>query len=234
MSSTAKRAVLVAVVICAMAAYFVFDLGRFLSLAALKDSLDGFKAFQGEHPAQTVAIFAAAYLVVVAVNLPGAAVLGLMAGALFGFWLGTAVVSVMSTVGATVACALSRYLFRDFVTRRFERRLAPINEGIRREGAFYLFSLRLIPAVPFFLINIAMGLTSIRLWTFAWVSQVGMLLGTMVFVNAGRELAKVESLAGILSPGLVVSFVLIGIVPLSAKKGMAWWRKKHPGKVEGP
>ena len=228
MNQTAKRLLLAGVVAAAVAAYFVLDLGRFLSLEALKGSLGGLQAFQAAHPVQTVVMYSAVYLVVVAVNLPGAAVLGLAAGALFGFWLGTAVVSVMSTLGATLACALSRYLFRDFVTRRFGDKLAAINEGIRREGAFYLFSLRLIPAVPFFLINIAMGLTPIPLRTFAWVSQAGMLLGTMAFVNAGRELGKLDSLAGILSPGLVASFVFIGILPLAAKKAMAWWRNKYP------
>lgn len=227
MRSTTLRVLLAILLVAAAAAFFALGLNRYLTLAELKGSLAGLSAFQAAHPVETVAIFAAVYIVVVAVNLPGGAVLGLAAGALFGFWLGTAVVSVVSTLGATLSCALSRYLLRDFVQRRFGDKLASINEGIRREGAFYLFSLRLIPAVPFFLINVAMGLTPIPLRTFAWVSQAGMLLGTMAFVNAGRELAKLDSLAGILSPGLVASFVFIGILPLAAKKAMAWLRGKY-------
>jgi uncharacterized membrane protein YdjX (TVP38/TMEM64 family)/Fe-S oxidoreductase len=183
-----------------------------------------------QQPAAVMAVFAACYIPVVALNLPGAAVLGLAAGALFGALAGTILISFASSVGATLACALSRYLLRDRVQRRFGDKLKRVNAGIQEEGAFYLFSLRLIPVIPFFIINMVMGLTPIRLGTFYWVSQVGMLPGTAVFVNAGSQLGRIESLSGILSPGLIISFALIGVLPLAVRRALRWYKERfHKG-----
>jgi len=151
----------------------------------------------------------------------------LAGGALFGLVTGTVVVSFASTIGATIACIVSRYLLRDWVQNKFGERLTTINDGVEKEGAFYLFTLRLIPVFPFFVINLLMGLTRMRIFTFFWVSQVGMLAGTIVFVNAGKELAKIDSLKGILSPGLIISFIILGLFPITVKKIMEFYRKKE-------
>jgi uncharacterized membrane protein YdjX (TVP38/TMEM64 family) len=142
----------------------------------------------------------------------------LAGGALFGLWAGIVVISFSSTIGATLACAVSRFLLRDWVQTRFGDKLKSVNEGIERDGAFYLFTLRLVPVFPFWLINLVMGLTKIPLRTFYWVSQVGMLAGTVVYVNAGKELGRIDSPSGVLSPGLIMSFVLLGLFPITAKK----------------
>lgn len=225
--SPVMKKILLAALLCALAAlFFGLDLGRFLTLGSLKSSRQAIQAYQEVHPAATLGLFGAVYIAVVTLNLPGGAVLGLAAGALFGFWTGTAAVSVLSTLGATLACALSRYLLRDWVRARFADRLTSMDEGIRREGVYYLFGLRLIPAVPFFLINLGMGLTPMPLRAYALVSWAGMLPGTMVFVNAGRELAKIDSLGSVLSPGLMTSLALMGILPLAARKLMSRFRPK--------
>jgi uncharacterized membrane protein YdjX (TVP38/TMEM64 family) len=169
------------------------------------------------------------YVAVTALSLPGAAVLTLAGGGLFGFLVGLVVVSFASSIGATLACLVSRFLLREWVQNKFGDKLHSINKGIEEEGAFYLFSLRLVPIFPFFVINLVMGLTSMRLVTFYWVSQLGMLAGTMVYVNAGKELAKIESLSGILSPGLIISFVILGLFPLTVKKLLAWYKARRKG-----
>ena len=161
------------------------------------------------------------YVLVTALFLPGAAVMTLAGGALFGFWPALLVVSFASTIGATLALLVSRFLLRDWVQGRFGDRLKAINAGIEAEGAFYLFSLRLVPIFPFFLINLAMGLTPLRSATFYWISQLGMLPGTAVYVNAGTQLGQIESAAGILSPQILLSFALLGLFPLAAKKILA-------------
>jgi uncharacterized membrane protein YdjX (TVP38/TMEM64 family) len=166
------------------------------------------------------------YVITTSLSLPGASPLGIAGGALFGFWTATIVVSFASTIGATLACLVSRFLLRDWIQNKFGDRVKKVNEGIEKEGAFYLFTLRLIPVFPFWLINLTMGLTTMSLFKFYWVSQIGMLPGTMVFVNAGKELAKIESLKGILSPGLIVSFALIGIFPIAVKKLIALYRSR--------
>jgi uncharacterized membrane protein YdjX (TVP38/TMEM64 family) len=166
------------------------------------------------------------YVLTTSLSLPGASPLGIAGGALFGFWTATIVVSFASTIGATLACLVSRFLLRDWIQSRFGDRIAKVNEGIEKEGAFYLFTLRLIPAFPFWMINLAMGLTKMSLFKFYWVSQIGMLPGTMVFVNAGKELAKIESVKGIFSPSLIISFALIGIFPIAVKKLIALYRSK--------
>ncbi len=223
-----KKILLLALLAALAGAFFAFGLGDAFSLASIKANQTRFALFYAENPALTLGGFFLLYVAVTALNLPGATILGLAGGALFGFWAGVAVISFASSIGATLACALSRYLFRAAVLRRFGDRLAGINEGVAREGAYYLFTMRLIPAIPFFVINMVMGLTSMRLFTFYWVSQIGMLPGTAVYVNAGRELGSIDSLSGVLSPGLLLSFILLGVFPLIVKKALALF-KHRPG-----
>lgn len=219
-----KKLLVIGVVAALAVAFFALDLGRFFTLDYVKASQARFAALYAEHTAAVLAGYFVVYVVVTGLSLPGATVISLAGGALFGFWVGLVVISFASTLGATLACAVSRFLLRDWVARRFGEKLAAIDRGIEREGAFYLFTLRLIPAFPFFLINLAMGLTPMRLATFYWVSQLGMLPGTMVYVNAGRELGRLESLSGILSPSLLASFALLGVFPLVAKKIVGYVR----------
>ena len=201
-----------------LAAFFASGAHRYLSFEALKGEQVRVAAWYHAHPIGTSAAFFAAYVTMAALSIPGATVLTLIAGAVFGLAWGTVLVSFASALGATAALLASRYVLRDWVRGRFGARLEAIDRGVQREGAFYLFTLRLIPAVPFFVINLAMGLTAIRPWTFYWVSQLGMLAGTLVYVNAGTQLARLSSPAGILSPGLIGAFVLLGVFPLAAKK----------------
>jgi pyruvate/2-oxoglutarate dehydrogenase complex dihydrolipoamide dehydrogenase (E3) component/uncharacterized membrane protein YdjX (TVP38/TMEM64 family) len=200
-----------------IAAYFVFDLGAYFTLAGIKQAVAQWEAFYAENPLAVLAGFFAIYVAVTAASIPGAGIMTLAAGALFGVVTGTILVSFASTLGATLAFLSSRYVLRDTIEARFGERLKAINAGLERDGAFYLFSLRMIPAFPFFVVNLVMGLTRIRTWTYVWVSQVGMLLGTIAYVNAGTQLARIESTAGLISPTLIGSFVFLGIVPWLAK-----------------
>ena len=213
-----KKLALVVVVVVLVAAFFAFDLGRYLDLGFLKEQRERLHALFLARPLFSGVGFFAVYVAVTGLSLPGAAVLTLVAGAIFGLAWGTVIASFASTLGATLAFLLARYLARDAVRRRFEGAFARVDAGVRKDGAFYLFTLRLVPVFPFFIINLAMGLTSMRVLVFALVSQVGMLPGTVVFVNAGTRLGEIESLAGILSPALWLSFVLLGVFPLLAKK----------------
>ena len=214
----ARKIVLLAVVAALVAAFFVLDLGRFLTLDYVKGAQAQLDALYAERPLQVIGAYFAIYVAVTALSLPGAAIMTLLGGAIFGLVVGTVVVSFASTIGATLAMLVARYLLRDGVRARFGARLAEIDKGVQREGAFYLFTLRLVPIFPFFVINLLMGLTAMKARTFFGVSQLGMLAGTLVYVNAGTQLARIDSLAGILSPALVGSFVLLGIFPLVAKK----------------
>lgn len=225
-SQSIQRIALVALLIILVGAFFVFDLGQYVSLEYLKASQQRFEALYATHTVAVIAGYMGIYIVATSLSLPGAAVLTLAGGALFGLWVGLAVVSFASTIGATLACLVSRFVLQEWVQRRFGARLTVINQGIEREGGFYLFTLRLVPLFPFWMINLLMGLTHIRIWTFFWISQVGMLPGTLVYVNAGRELGRVESLGGILSPGLLLSFALLGIFPLAAKKLISLYRTR--------
>jgi len=209
----------VAVVIAALvAAFFFFDVGQYLRLEYFKQQQASIDAYTRANPLLSALAYFAFYVAATALSLPGAAILTLAGGAIFGLWWGTLIVSFASSIGATLAFLASRFLLRDWVQQKFGNNLRAINTGVEKEGGFYLFTLRLVPAFPFFAINLAMGLTPIRTWTFYWVSQLGMLAGTLVFVNAGTELARIESLRGILSPGLLGAFVLLGVFPLVAKK----------------
>lgn len=217
---TKGRVLLVIVVAALVGAFFAFDLGRFVSLEELRARQDAVVAYREEHMLRAAAIYLIAYVAVTALSLPGATVMTLAGGAFFGLLWGTVLVSFASTIGATLAFLLGRYLFRDAVQNRFAQHLRAVNAGVARDGAFYLFTLRLVPLFPFFVINLLMALTPIRTLTFFLVSQVGMFPATVVYVNAGTQLAKIDSLAGILSPGLIVSFTLLGLFPLIAKKAV--------------
>ena len=213
-----SKLLLVAVVIALITAYFVFDLGKYFSLDYFKTQQAAISAAYADNPLKTGLIFLAVYVGVTALSLPGAAILTLVAGAIFGLLWGVVIVSFASTIGATLAFLVARFLLRDSIQAKFGDKLKAFNTGVEKEGGFYLFTLRLVPAFPFFMINVVMGLTTMKARTFFWVSQIGMFLGTIVYVNAGTELAKITSLKGILSPGLLGAFVLLGIFPLIAKK----------------
>ena len=212
-----KKIALLGVIAAAIFSFFYFDLNSYLTLEGMKGSLDTFKSQIADNPVLSIGVFFAIYVAVTALSLPGAAILTLAAGALFGLVQGLVIVSFASSVGATLAFLVSRFILRDTVRNKFKEKLKKIDEGVEKQGAFYLFTLRLVPVFPFFLINLLMGLTSLKTWTFYWVSQIGMLAGTSVYVNAGTQLAQIDSLSGIVSPGLIFSFVLLGIFPWIAK-----------------
>jgi pyruvate/2-oxoglutarate dehydrogenase complex dihydrolipoamide dehydrogenase (E3) component/uncharacterized membrane protein YdjX (TVP38/TMEM64 family) len=214
-----KRKLAVVVVIAALvAAFFALDLRQYLSLESVKAQSASLESVVRANPLAAAGAFFAIYVAVTGLSLPGAAILTLVAGALFGLLWGTVVVSFASSAGATLAFLASRFLLRDWVQGRFGDRLKPINDGIARDGAFYLLSLRLVPQIPFFVINLVMGLTPIRTWTFYWVSQLGMLAGTIAYVYAGTQLGQVASAGDILSPGLVAAFLVLALFPLAARK----------------
>jgi uncharacterized membrane protein YdjX (TVP38/TMEM64 family) len=221
-----KKIVILIGIVGLVAAVKVFRLDQYLTLSYLKGSLDTLKALYENHSFMVIAGYFVIYVLTTSLSLPGASPLGIAGGALFGFWTATIVVSFASSIGATLACLVSRFLLRDWIQSRFGDRIAKVNEGIEKEGAFYLFTLRLIPAFPFWMINLAMGLTKMSLFKFYWVSQLGMLPGTMVFVNAGKELAKIDSVKGIFSPGLIISFALIGVFPIAVKKLISLYRSR--------
>ena len=214
----AGKLAVVLVIVAVIAAFFALGGQRYLTFEAIKAQQASIVGIYQAHPEQTIAAFFAAYVAVTALSLPGAALMTLLAGAIFGLLAGTVIVSFASSIGATLAFLASRFLLRDWVQAKFGTRLAAINAGVAREGGFYLFTLRLIPVIPFFAINLLMGLTPIKTLTYYLVSQLGMLAGTVVYVNAGTQLAQISSLKGILSPGLLGAFVLLGIFPLIAKK----------------
>lgn len=218
------------VIACAIAlgivAFRYFDMEQYLTLEYLKSSQATFQALYLEHRVLVIASYIVIYIAVTALSLPGAVVLTLAGGGLFGLVVGTVAVSFASTIGATLACLVSRFFLREWVQGKFGDKLATIDNGIEKEGPFYLFSLRLVPIFPFFVINLLMGLTRMRLFTFYWVSQIGMLAGTIVFVNAGKELAKIDSLSGIMSPGVIGSFVVLGLFPITVKKLLAFYKAR--------
>ena len=227
MALNPRKILLLIALALAIGAFFVFDLGRFLSLDYLKQSQASFAELYANQPLQVAGAYFLIYVAATALSLPGAAIITLAGGAIFGLWWGTLIVSFASSVGATLAFLVSRFVLGSAVEAKFGKRLAEINRGVEKDGAFYLFTLRLIPVVPFFLINLLMGLTKMKALTFYWVSQIGMLAGTVVYVNAGTQLAQIESLKGILSPGLIGSFVLLGIFPLIARKLVELVKKRQ-------
>ena len=215
---TRSRVLLLIILAAGIAAFFALGLQRYLTLDYLKAAQGEFTALYAERPLTVIAAYFGIYVAVTALSLPGALIMTLAGGAIFGLVVGTLVVSFASSVGATLAMLAARYVLRDSVKGRFGARLAEIDRGVQRDGPFYLFTLRLVPALPFFAINLLMGLTAMKAGTFYVVSQLGMLAGTLVYVNAGTQLAQITSLQGIVSPGLIGSFVLLGLFPLVAKK----------------
>jgi uncharacterized membrane protein YdjX (TVP38/TMEM64 family) len=213
-----KKLLIVAAIAAALAVLHYYGLHDYLSVDALKARKAEFDGLYRANPLLVAGGFFFIYVVVTAISFPGAAIMTLAAGALFGLVIGAALVSFASTIGATLAFLASRHLFRDAVMSRFGDRLAAFSAGFERDGAFYLFSLRLIPVVPFFVINLLMGLTSIRTRTYYWVSQIGMILGTIVYVNAGTQLARVNTLKDVASPVLLASFAALGLFPWVARR----------------
>lgn len=225
------KKIIFAVVILALIAFFWKYAGDFLTFEQIKENQGKFQKLYEDSTALVLLAYFFGYILVTGLSLPGAAVLTLAAGALFGLVAGTILVSFASSLGATAAFLVARYLVGETLQKKYGDKLAKINEGVRKEGAFYLFALRLIPAFPFFLINILMALTPMRTVTFYLVSQAGMLAGTIVYVNAGTQIAKIDSISGLFSPVLIGSFVVLGIMPIIAKKVIGMIRSKRATKA---
>ena len=219
-----SRIAVLLLIVLVVAAIKITGLDQYLSLARIQELQSRFMVVHQSHPLLVAALFFISYVVATALSIPGAVVLTLVAGAFFGLVWGTLLVSFASTMGATLAFLLARFLLRDWVQKKFADRLAAVNEGVAREGALYLFTMRLIPLFPFFVVNLVMGLTRIPVRTYFWVSQLGMLPGTIVYVNAGQELSRITSLSGIMSPRLLFAFALLGVMPLAARKAITWYR----------
>lgn len=212
------RTLLLVVIALAIAVFFYVDGQQYLTLETLKAQQTSIAAYRDQHALLAIVFYGLIYIAVTGLSLPGATLLTLAGGALFGLFWGTVIVSFASSIGATLAFLAARFLFKDTIQTQFGDHLKDINDGITRDGAYYLFTLRLVPLFPFFVINLLMGLTTLQTRTFYWVSQIGMLAGTLVYVNAGTQLAKITTLSDILSPALVGSFALLGVFPLIAKK----------------
>lgn len=231
-----KKYLLLLTIVVGISLFYFFDLGQYFNLEFIKANQAKFDQQYSDSPFLTAAFFFAIYVLVTGFSLPGATIMTLAGGALFGLTTGLIIISFASSIGATLAFLFSRFLLRDSIQKRFNAQLSSINDGIKKEGAFYLFTLRLVPLFPFFVINLGMGVTPIKTWTFYWVSQVGMLAGTAVYVNAGTQLGQLESLGGILSPAILLSFTLLGLFPLIAKKAinMIKARKVYAGVNKPP
>jgi pyruvate/2-oxoglutarate dehydrogenase complex dihydrolipoamide dehydrogenase (E3) component/uncharacterized membrane protein YdjX (TVP38/TMEM64 family) len=224
---TRSRLFVLVLVVAAVVAFFASGAHRYFTFEHIKAEQARLAARFDAHPAATAAAFFALYVGVAALALPGAALLTLAAGAIFGLLWGTVLVSFASSIGATLSFLLSRFVLRDWMKRRYASRVEAVDRGIEKEGAFYLFTLRLIPAIPFFVVNVLMGLTALRTTTFYWVSQLGMLAGTLVYVNAGTQIAAIQSPRGILSPALIGAFLLLGLFPLIAKRVVDAVKARH-------
>lgn len=210
--------VVFATLAAAALAFFASGAHEQLSFENIKERQDELEQLYAEHPWLMLAIFFVGYVALATTSLPGGAAATVAAGGIFGIGVATLVISFASTIGATFAFLLSRYVLRGWVEARFAARIARIDEGVGREGALYLFMLRLVPAIPFMLVNAGMGLTRMRTWTYYWVSQLGMLAGTLLFANAGSRLAEMDSPSDVFTPGIVGAFVALGVLPIAAKK----------------
>jgi uncharacterized membrane protein YdjX (TVP38/TMEM64 family) len=222
-----KKIIIVTLFIILIVLFFSLDIAQYLDLGYIKSQQSAIDNYYATNPIRTCFIFFISYILITGISLPGAGILTLAAGAIFGVVWGTILVSFGSVFGATMAFLIARYLFHDYVQNRFKKYLEPINHGIRKEGDLYLFTIRFVPIFPFFIINNLMALTPIKTLNFALVSQIGMLIPTIIFVNAGTQLAKIESPGDVLSPELIFSFALLGIFPLAAKKILVYVRKKR-------
>jgi len=224
--SSVKKILIIILIFAGIGLFFYFDLHKMLTFERIKGAQGDLEAYTNEHLMIAALAFCGLYIGTTALSLPGAAVLTLLSGALFGLVIGTLLASISSTIGATLAFLTSRYLLRGFVKSKFSKMLDKIDRGIEKEGAFYLFSIRMIPAFPFFAVNLLMGLTGIKTFTYMWVSMAGMFLGTAVYVNAGTRLSELKSLSGIFSLDIILSFVALGIMPVASKKLIKYIRSK--------
>lgn len=222
-----KKITLILIFAALIAAFFYFDVFALLTLDNIKAQQGAINGWYLDNPVLVIGLFFLTYVALTATSIPGAAILTLVAGAIFGVMMGTVIVSFASTIGATLAFLASRTIFRDTVQAKFGNRLKALNEGVERDGAFYLFSLRLVPIFPFFLVNLLMGLSPIKTWTFYWVSQLGMLLGTIVYVNAGTQLANIDNISDIASPALLLSFAALGLLPWIGKAVMGMIKRRR-------
>lgn len=222
-----KKLTLVVLFVTAVALFFVLDLGQYLNLAYIKSKQAVIDDYYAQNPIKTGLIFFISYILITGVSLPGAGIMTLAGGAIFGVVWGTVLVSFGSVFGATIAFLIARYLFHDYVQEHFAKYLGPINRGIKKEGDLYLFTIRVVPIFPFFIVNNLMALTPIKTLNFALVSQIGMLIPTIIFVNAGTQLARIESPGDVLSPELIFSFLLLGVFPIAAKKTLMFIKKKQ-------
>lgn len=230
---TITKTKLIATIAVLVVLFFGFGWDNYFTLAYLQSQQTAILSYYANHPALALLAYGLIYVLVTGLSLPGATILTLAGGALFGLLWGTVIVSIASTIGASLAFLAARFLFRESLEHKFAKQLGLINDGIEEEGGYYLFTLRLVPLFPFFAINLIMGLTKMRATTFFWVSQVGMLAGTLVYVNAGTQLATIKSLADITSPWLIGSFVLLGFFPLAAKKFVEY-RRNHDNSQNQP
>jgi len=221
------RIILLALVAAAIAAFFYFDVGQYVNFASLQEGRESLQQWVADNPVRSSAYFFFGYILVAALSLPGAAIMTLAGGAMFGLLLGFLLVSFASAIGATIAMLIARKVAGEWVQERYAAQLSTMNEGLERDGGFYLFSLRMVPLFPFFVINLVMGLTRFPTFQFYWISQIGMVAGTGVFVFAGTQLAQVSSPGDILSPTLIAAMTLLGLFPLIARKGMEFFRKEH-------
>jgi uncharacterized membrane protein YdjX (TVP38/TMEM64 family) len=218
MNKNRVKFILLSVIALTVGAFFYFDLQRFASLEALKLQHSSLSVYAHDHTFLIALLFSLAYIIVTALSLPIASIFTLLAGALFGFPTGLLIASFASTIGATLAFLIARFILKEWVQNKYGSYLKKINDGFNKEGSFYLFALRIVPAFPFFMVNIAASILPIKIWTFYWVSQLGMLAGTAVYVYAGTQLGNLTSLSGIMSPSLLLSFATLGIFPIVAKK----------------
>ena len=214
------KIIIAAIFVALVAAFFIFELDKVFTLDSLKSKREALNLFYQENTILMIAAFFVIYVIFAALSLPAAAFLTFAAGALFGLWVGVAIVSFASTIGATISFLFSRYLFHDAIQEKFGDKLEAVNNGIEKEGAFYVFGLRFMPFIPFFIINPLLGLTKLNVFTFYWASQLGMLAGTAVYVNFGTQIAEIDSLAGLFTLKLWASFILLGLFPLIAKQIM--------------
>jgi uncharacterized membrane protein YdjX (TVP38/TMEM64 family) len=212
-----KRIGIVIVIAALLGSYFFLGLDQYLTLEFVQSRLGELERFRDENFVLTAGLYFCLYVLATALSIPGALIITLLGGAIFGLFWGTLLVSFASSIGATLAFLVSRTLLKDWVQSKFGDYLAPVNRGMERDGNFYLFSMRMVPLFPFFVINLLMGLTPIKAWSFYWVSQLGMLLGTAVYVNAGSELGQISSLSGLVSAPVLFSLVLLGLMPLLAR-----------------
>lgn len=219
--NTVIRGGIVLLFLIVAGAAWKFNIGQYLTLDSIRDHQTLLKTYQTDHSFVVAGVFFVAYVLGAALSLPGAAIMTLLAGALFGFWQGLIIASFASTIGATIAFFLARFLLRDWIQGRYQKQMESLNDGFKREGAFYLFALRLIPVIPFFLVNILTSVMPIKAHRFYVASQLGMLPGTAVYVYAGTELGKLQSLSDIASPSMLGAFVLLGLFPIIAKKAIA-------------